>query len=269
MKNVPKQHLKDTEDGYITAYGEEYSKESVMVQENKMKPMSTSHLFGAVGLFPVKDLFVGNIMPLNFPVKEFPQFLPREEADYIPFSMAQLPNVLQLLSVPIDSPNARAMEATLHECEVTPIPGEIKHCATSLESMLDFVRRVMGSWANPNVLTTTVHPTMSTALTRNYSVFRVSKEIYAPKWVACHPLPYPYLTFFCHFTENTKIFKVLLGGENGHKVESAAVCHNTSGWDPNHIIFRELGLNYGSTSVCHFLAKYHLVWVPSPTTASI
>nr|XP_023923651.1 BURP domain-containing protein BNM2A-like [Quercus suber]POE96652.1 burp domain-containing protein bnm2a [Quercus suber] len=269
MKNVPKQHLKDTKDGYITAYGEEYSKESVMVQENKMKPLSTSHLFGAVGLFPVKDLFVGNIMPLYFPVKEFPQFLPREEADYIPFSMAQLPNILQLFSVPIDSPSARAMEATLHECEVTHIPGEIKLCATSLESMLDFVHRVMGSWANPNVLTTTVHPTMSTALTQNYSVLRVSKEIYAPKWVACHPLPYPYLTFFCHFTENTKIFKVLLGGENGHKVESAAVCHNTSGWDPNHIVFRELGPKYGSTSVCHFLAKHHLVWVPSPTTASI
>ncbi|KAK7816528.1 burp domain protein rd22 [Quercus suber] len=94
-------------------------------------------------------------------------------------------------------------------------------------------------------------------------------SIYAPKWVACHPLPYPYLTFFCHFIENTKIFKVLLGGENGHKVESAAVYHNTYSWDPNHIIFRELGPKYGSTSVCHFLAKYHLVWVPSPTTASI
>ena len=67
MKNVPKQHLKDTKDGYITAYGEEYSKESVMVQENKMKPMSTSHLFGAVGLFPVKDLFVGMVRIRQYP----------------------------------------------------------------------------------------------------------------------------------------------------------------------------------------------------------
>ncbi|KAK9988103.1 hypothetical protein SO802_028342 [Lithocarpus litseifolius] len=129
-----------------------------------------------------------------------------------------------------------------------PITGEIKLCATSLESMLDFVHSIMGLWVNLNVLTTT-HPTMSTALMQNYSVLRVSKEIYAPKWVACHPLPYPCKTFSCHFIENTKIFKVLLSGENGDKVESTAVCHNTTGWDPNHIRFRQLGPKYGSTSV--------------------
>jgi len=245
----------------------------VIEHENNMKTKPSSHMdhLGAFksGFFTMDDLFVGNIMPLYFPIQELSEFLPREEADSIPFSMPQLPNVLQLFSIPIDSPNARAMEDTLQQCEATPITGETKLCATSLESMLDFVHSIMGSWANLNVLTTK-HPTMSTALTQNYDVLRVSKELYAPKWVACHPLPYPYKIFFCHFIENTKIFKVLLGGENGRKVEAVAVCHmDTSDWDPNHILFRQLGVKPGSSPVCHFLPKYHLVWVPSPTTASI
>ena len=261
-----KQEVKES--NYITSYGDrEDSKSSVIEHENNMttKPSSHMHHLGAFksGFLTMDDLFVGNIMPLYFPIQELSEFLPREEADSIPFSMPQLPNVLQLFSIPIDSPNARAMEDTLQQCEATPITGETKLCATSLESMLDFVHSIMGSWANLNVLTTK-HPTMSTALTQNYDVLRVSKELYAPKFVACHPLPYPYKIFFCHFVENAKIFKVLLGGENGHKVEAVAVCHmDTSDWD------RQLGVKPGSSAVCHFLPKYHLVWVPSPTKASI
>ncbi|XP_030942355.1 BURP domain-containing protein BNM2C-like [Quercus lobata] len=267
-----KQEVKES--NYITSYGDrEDSKSSVIEHENNMKTKPSSHMdhLGAFksGFFTMDDLFVGNIMPLYFPIQELSEFLPREEADSIPFSMPQLQNVLQIFSIPIDSPNARAMEDTLQQCEATPITGETKLCATSLESMLDFVHSIMRSWANLNVLTTK-HPTMSTALTQNYDVLRVSKELYAPKWVACHPLPYPYKIFFCHFIEKTKIFKVLLGGENGHKVEAVAVCHmDTSDWDPNHILFRQLGVKPGSSPVCHFLPKYHLVWVPSPTTASI
>ncbi|KAM3695279.1 hypothetical protein ACB098_07G118800 [Castanea mollissima] len=277
-------YRKDAKDNYMAQYGtrqeakespiqEEDSKSSVIEHENTMTTKPSSHMdhLGAFksGFFTMDDLFVGNIMPLYFPIQELSEFLPREEADSIPFSMSQLPNVLQLFSIPIDSPNARAMEDTLQQCEATPITGETKLCATSLESMLDFVHSILGSWANLNVLTSK-HPTMSTALTQNYDVLRVSKELYAPKWVACHPLPYPYKIFFCHFIENTKIFKVLLGGENGHKVEAVAVCHmDTSDWDPNHILFRQLGVKPGSSPVCHFLPIYHLVWVPSPTTASI
>jgi hypothetical protein len=262
------------ESNYIAAYeaGED-SKETVMIHEDHKatKPLSHMDHLAAFksGFFTMDDLFVGNIMPIHFPIQEFSQFLPREEADSIPFSIPQLPNLLQLFSIPIDSPNARAMEDTLEQCEAAPIKGETKLCATSLESMLDFVHSIMDSWANLNVLTTT-HPTMSNALTQNYAILRVSKEIFAPKWVACHPLPYPYKIFFCHFIERSKIFKVSLGGEDGHNVEAVAVCHlDTSDWEPDHIIFRQLGVKPGSSPICHFLPIYHLVWVPSPTIASI
>ncbi|XP_042979810.1 BURP domain-containing protein 9-like isoform X2 [Carya illinoinensis] len=259
---------------YISAYGDgKDSKESGMEHENHMAAKPSSHMDRSEafksGFFTMDDLFVGKTMPLRFPIQEFPHFLPREEADSIPFSMAQLSNVLQLYSIPPGSPSARAMENTLQQCESLPIKGEIKHCATSLESMLGFVHNIMGSWPNLDVLTIT-HPTVATVSTQNYSVLRISEEIYAPKWVACHPLPYPYKVFYCHFIERSKIFKVLLGGENEHKVEAVAVCHmDTSEWDPDHILFRQLGIKPGSSSpICHFLPVYHLVWVPSPTPAT-
>ncbi|KAF5448794.1 hypothetical protein F2P56_029296 [Juglans regia] len=259
---------------YISSYGDgKDSKESSMVHENHMAAKPSSQLDRSEafksGFFTMDDLFVGKTMPLRFPIQEFPHFLPREEADSIPFSMAQLSNVLQLYSILPGSPSAQAMENTLQQCESLPTKGEIKHCATSLESMLGFVHNIMGSWANLDVLTIT-HPTVATVSEQNYSVLRISEEIYAPKWVACHPLQYPYKVFYCHFIERSKIFKVLLGGENEHKVEAVAVCHmDTSDWDPDHILFRQLGIKPGSTSpICHFLPVYHLVWVPSPTPAT-
>jgi hypothetical protein len=273
----------DAKDSYITSYTRKSQNSYIAayrntqdLHENQMaEKASSSHMDHSEafksGFFAIDDLYVGRAMAVHFPIQEFPHFLPREEADSIPFSLPQLPNVLQLFSIPTDSPNAKAMKDTLQQCESLPIKGEIKLCATSLESMVDFVNNIMGSRTNLNVLTTTTHPTMPTALTQNYTVLRISAEIYAPKWVACHPLPYPYKVFYCHFIERSKIFKVSLGGENGQKVEAVAVCHmDTSDWDPNHILFSQLGIKPGSSSpICHFLPVYHLVWVPSPTTASI
>lgn len=268
----------DEKDSYIAGYiNTQDVKELDDSHENQMaaKPSSSSsHMDHSeafkFGFFTFDDLYVGRTMAVHFPVQEFPHFLPRGEADSIPFSMPQLPNVLQLLSIPADSPNAKAMKDTLMQCESLPIKGEIKLCATSLESMLDFVNNIMGSRTNLNVLTTKQFPTMP-ELTQNYSVLSISEEIHAPKWVACHPLPYSYKVFYCHFIENSKIFKVSLGGENGQKVEAVAVCHmDTSDWDPDNILFRQLGIKPSSSSpICHFLPVYHLVWVPSPTTASI
>lgn len=269
------QDVKDS--NYISAYGDrdQERKASAMVHENHDIPAkrSSSHMdhleaFKS-GLFTMDDLHLGKIMPLRFPIRDFPQFLPREEADSIPFSILRLPNVLQLFSVHPDSPTAKAMEDTLRQCEAPPIKGEIKLCPTSLESMLDFVHSVLGSWTNLDVLTTT-HPTMSTVLTQNYTISRIAEQVYSRKWVVCHPFPYPYKVFYCHLMERSKLFKVSLGGENGHEVEAVAVCHmDTSDWDPDSILFRQLGVISGPSSpVCHFLPVYHLVWVPSPTAAS-
>ncbi|ERN13556.1 hypothetical protein AMTR_s00041p00236010 [Amborella trichopoda] len=63
-------------------------------------------------------------------------FLPREDADAIPFSSAQLPRILRHFSIPPASSEAHEMHATLSWCESNK--GKDK-CLTSLEAMIDYV----------------------------------------------------------------------------------------------------------------------------------
>ena len=105
--------------------------------------------------FTLKDLKVGKRMPIHFPKRDpstSPKFWPKEEADSIPFSLNQLPNLLKHFSFSKDSPQANAMEDTLRECESKTIQGEVKLCATSLESMLDFTQRMIGSESGIQVM---------------------------------------------------------------------------------------------------------------------
>ena len=137
--------------------------------------------------------------------------------------------------------------------------------------MVEIVHSILDSEVNFNLLSTS-HPNVATALAQNYTVLEVPKEVLAPKMVICHPVPYPYAVFFCHyFGTGTKVFQVSLCGKNGDNVEAVAVCHmDTSDWDPDHILFQLLGVKPGASSpVCHFLPTNHLVWVPSPTVATV
>ncbi|WJX42416.1 hypothetical protein P8452_29654 [Trifolium repens] len=60
-----------------------------------------------------------------------------------------------------------------------------------------------------------------------------------------------------------RVYKVLLGGENGDKVEAMVVCHmDTSQWAPSHVSFQVLGVTPGSSSVCHFFPADNYIWVP-------
>ncbi|CAL8176110.1 unnamed protein product [Prunus armeniaca] len=233
-------------------------------------PMDHTEAF-KVGFFTFDDLYKGKIMPLNFPKQEHSRFLPKEVADSIPFSMPQLPHLLQLFSIPQGSRDAKHMAYALEQCEMKPITGETKFCATSLESMTEFVTKIIGSGVSFNILSTT-HPTTSTAITQSYTILEEPKEVLASKMVFCHPMAYPYAVFFCHnFEKDTKFFKVSLEGENEDKVEAMAVCHmDTSDWDPNHSLFGLLGIKAGASSpVCHFFPENHLVWIPSPTKATM
>ncbi|BBN67566.1 unknown seed protein like 1 [Prunus dulcis] len=164
-----------------------------------------------------------------------PHLLPREEADQIPFSSKQLLHLLHFFSFSQDSPQAKALEDTLRQCEIEPIKGETKSCATSLESMLDFTRGGCGLDTPFSVVATT-HLTNSTTNFQNYTILEEPKEILAPKMVACHTMSYPYA--------------VLLGGEDGDRVEAVAVCHlDTSQWSPNHASFSVLRTKPGASAV--------------------
>ncbi|CAB4320547.1 unnamed protein product [Prunus armeniaca] len=222
--------------------------------------------------FTPKDLKLGKTMPIYFSKNDpstSPRILPREEAASIPFSISKLPYILEFFSFTQDSPQAKAIEFTLTQCELEPIKVEAKFCAASIESMLDLVGALFGSSTKFKVLTTTQHKKLTTLL-QNYTVLEALKEILAPKMIGCHTMPYPYAVFYCHSQESeNRIYQVLLGCENGERVEAAAVCHfdtskSASEWDPSHVAFNVFGVQPGSCPVCHFFPADNLVWVPLP-----
>jgi len=218
--------------------------------------------------FRLKDLKLGAQMQVYFPIKDpsrSPHFLPREEADSIPFSSQQLPYLLQLFSFRPGSTQARAVEEALMSCEGSAIKGETKFCATSLESMLDFAQQTLGGMGNKHIkVLSTTHLIRSGTLLQNYTVIGEPEEVKAPRQVACHTIQYPYAVFYCHsqLTEN-KVFMVSLAGEKGDRVEAVAFCHfDTSEWNREHVSFRVLGVKPGLSEVCHFFPEDHLIYVP-------
>ncbi|KAL5858166.1 hypothetical protein ACOSQ3_005624 [Xanthoceras sorbifolium] len=224
--------------------------------------------------FTIDDLKRGKSMPIYFspksPSNSIPRLLSREEANSIPFSSSQLPSLLQLFSISKDSPQAQAMNYTLSLCELEPIQGETKLCATSLESMLDFARGILGSGTHLRVLTTSFLENPKNPSLQNYTVLGDPREIPAPKMVACHSMPYPHAVFYCHSQESkNRVFEISLeGSENGgggeSRVEAVGVCHvDTSHWDRDHVSFKVLKIKPGTSSpVCHVFPPDNLVWVP-------
>ncbi|KAI3509569.1 hypothetical protein L1887_24944 [Cichorium endivia] len=220
--------------------------------------------------FMINDLKVGKMMPIYFPNRHVTpsHILSKHEADKIPFSLAEFPNLLDWFSISPGSPQAIAMENTLKECEVKPIKGETKLCATSLESVYEFTSEIFGSDTQVKTLTTTHLKKSTVGLLQNYKVLEISQNIPSPKLVACHTMPYPYAVFYCHSQESeNKVIMVSLEGEDGDLVEALSVCHmDTSQWSRNHVSFSVLGVEPGTSSVCHFFPSDNFVFIPLSAT---
>ncbi|KAI5402579.1 hypothetical protein KIW84_050253 [Lathyrus oleraceus] len=259
-------------DGWLKdSHAENYMKNGQHLEESNGKLSSKVDHTEAfkVAFFSLDDLYVGNVMTLQFPIREYAPFLPRKLADEIPVSKSQSSSLLQLFSLTKDSPHGEDMIDVMNQCESEPNKGETKACPTSLESMLEFVHGVIGAETNYNIHSTS-YPTTSGAPLQNYTVLDISKDIYAPKWVACHPRPYPYALYYCHYLDiGSKIFKVLLKGEYGDIMDALGICHlDTSAMNPNHFIFDLLGMKPGEGPLCHFFPVKHVLWVPSPPHAT-
>ncbi|KAL4348833.1 hypothetical protein GQ457_17G003060 [Hibiscus cannabinus] len=101
----------------------------------------------------VKDLVVGKTMPIYFPYIKDPtsfQFFPKEAIQHIPFSSEEVPEILRFFSFSPDSKQAlAAIRQTLEICEKEPKENEARGCATTLESLADFARGILGSDRTP------------------------------------------------------------------------------------------------------------------------
>ncbi|XP_076934465.1 BURP domain protein USPL1-like [Bidens hawaiensis] len=216
--------------------------------------------------FHVTDLYSGKKMPIYFAVSDpstTPRLLTREQSDLIPFSSSKLLYLLELISLTEGSPQALAMEQTLKQCELEATPGETRFCASSLESMLDSTRGIFGM-VNLKALTTNLH-NLSNTLLQGYTFLKEPLEINVSNMVACHTIAYPYTVYYCHGQKGyNRVFEISLVGENGNIIDAIAVCHmDTSKWDSDHVAFRVLGGQPGSSPVCHFLPADNIVWIPA------
>ncbi|XVF20647.1 hypothetical protein REPUB_Repub12eG0019400 [Reevesia pubescens] len=228
-----------------------------------------------VGVFTVDDVrafHVGRKLSTFFSIRKhslYPGFLPREVAESVPFSSSEILKILQFFSVSPDSPKGKAVKDTLRRCEVEPAKGETKICATSPESMLEFLRNAFGPEIDLKLISTS-HPTMIKPILQSYTVSEPPQEIESTKKVACHPLPYLYAIYMCHYdATETKVFKVPLVGDNGDKVDALIVCHmDTSAWSPKHAAFSLLGTKPG-IPVCHAFSEGHGVWIQSSPIATM
>lgn len=211
--------------------------------------------------FLEKDLHQGSNMNLQF-VKSTngAAFLGRQEADSIPFSLTEMPEIFNEFSVDPNSEEGQAMKQTVQECEEPGIKGEEKYCATSLESMVDFTTSKLGNKVQP---LSTETEKENTEL-QKYTILGAKKiNNNNDKSVVCHKQNYAYAVFYCHKTETTESYMVSLVGADGTKAKAVAVCHkDTSAWNPKHLAFKVLKVTPGSVPVCHFLPQDHIVWVP-------
>ncbi|XP_059315977.1 BURP domain protein RD22-like [Lycium ferocissimum] len=208
-----------------------------------------------------KDLEKGNV--INFPLllnKNKAPFLPRQVAESIPFSMEKFPEILNHFSIDSKSKDAQAIEKTIKLCEEPEVKHkEMKTCATSLESMVDFGLSVLGT---NNILAITSEVEGETENLQRYTIEQV-QQIADGDNMVCHKLVYAYALHYCHVGGNTKTFMVSMVGDNGTKVKALSVCHqDTSFWNPNSFPFALLKVKPGTTPICHFVQDDQIVFVP-------
>lgn len=188
-------------------------------------------------------------------------FLPRALAEAIPFSSDKLSVALDMLNISQASHTARSMKQTLKVCESPVYSGEIKYCATSLESMIDYATSTLGT-SDVSVLQTNVPCKL---ISQRYTISGIPFQSKSGlELVVCHRTTYPYAVYYCHQIQHTAAARVSLKGEDGSYGEVVTVCHrDTSWWNPGHPAFKILNVKPGGAPICHFLSGEHLLWVPA------
>ncbi|XP_055960748.1 BURP domain protein RD22-like [Mercurialis annua] len=185
-------------------------------------------------------------------------FLPRKIAETIPFSTKDYSKTLEYFSLQPTSEEAQIIKHTIELCEAPEMKGEIKYCATSLESLVDFTVAKFGN--KVSVLDNEVEKENTK---QNYTISRGIKMM-GDHQIVCHKQIYAYAVFHCHAITATKVYMVPLVGEDGSEAKVVVICHtDTSAWNPNHFAFQLLKVKPGESPICHFLNNDAIVWIPN------
>ncbi|GLJ34540.1 hypothetical protein SUGI_0694690 [Cryptomeria japonica] len=150
-------------------------------------------------------------------------FLPVVVAEKVPFSTKSLSTSLGKLHITPNSEMALTMKETLEVWESSAMTGESKKCLTSLESMIYYTTTQIGT-NDLDVFVTNVSKTKSGL--QQYSLPSIPFESKSTsRFVACHPIGYPYLVYFCYQIQDTRMFQLSFKSDEGNIAQMVAVCH--------------------------------------------
>lgn len=227
------------------------------VNQTNPKPNQIPSFF----FFLEQDLQKGNTMTLSFPrITNMATLLPREVAESIPFSPDKIPDIFKRFGIMPNSVEAKEMNKTMRACNWPEIKVEKKTCATSLESMADFVKSQIGN--NVKAVSTEMYgQNRIQKYSINTEAVRALTKDEKERVMSCHKKNYVYAVYYCHMLERTMAYKVPLVGEDGTKIDAVAICHReTSEMSPGFWAFRVLGLEPGTLPICHFLPQDHVLF---------
>ncbi|WMV42841.1 hypothetical protein MTR67_036226 [Solanum verrucosum] len=186
--------------------------------------------------------------------------LPRKVVDSIAFSSDKIEEILNHFSVDKDSERAKDIKKTIKMCEGPAGNGEVKHCATSLESMIDFTLSHLGT---NNIIAISTEVEKETPEVQTYTIEKVEEKANG-KGVVCHKVAYPYAVHFCHDVGSTRTFMVSMVGADGTKVNAVSVCHeDTASMNPKALPFQLLNVKPGDKPICHFTLDDQIALFPS------
>ncbi|XP_050229840.1 BURP domain-containing protein 5-like [Mercurialis annua] len=245
--------IMDGNEGFRATYGIGY-------RISKLKTFSGNDIMhnDTITYFLYNHLHPNQRMKLIFTksIKES-KFLPHQIAESIPFSTKKTQQILDYFSIKPTSEEAHIIKQTIKQCEAPNVLGEDKYCATSFESLVDFVTAKLGS--NITAFSNEVEEENKK---QEYTILKDIKMI-GDKQIVCHKLRYKYAVFYCHAISATKAYMVPMVGDDGSKAKAIVVCHfDTSAWNSDHLAFQVLNMKPGGSPICHFLNTDTIVWVP-------
>ncbi|XP_042486685.1 polygalacturonase non-catalytic subunit AroGP2-like [Macadamia integrifolia] len=186
----------------------------------------------------------------------YKSFLPRSLASKIPFSVAQIEKLKKLFGVIDESNMDEYIQDTLKICEKSPIRGEKRTCATSVEDLIDFIVEELGHY---------VHVWSTESIEGSYEnvtigVVKLKYGNLSDSPALCHSQPFIFQVYYCHVLQKVKVYAVDIHAKK--KVNHAIMaCHyDTSTWNPNHLAFKLLGFGPGQIEVCHWINENGIVW---------
>ncbi|GAB4837361.1 hypothetical protein Ancab_002238 [Ancistrocladus abbreviatus] len=207
--------------------------------------------------FKDTDLHVGAKMSVHFTKSiNTATFMPLKIAESILTNKIRLLEVLRNFHLNLHSEVSNRMMETINVCQGSKhIEG--MGCLASLEAIVDYAVQVLGKKVRP------VSVKVDTKGKMEYNVISARKLQYNTT-VACNKLIFPCAIFFCQHMPKADMHLVTLScAATGIQVKVPVLCyHDTSKWNPDHWIFRHLGVKPGACPICHYLGADDMAWVP-------